>query len=123
MNLTWKEKEAMAQKMRHDVRTAQHKYLRVVEQTKTDKAKDDRIQRLEAQVSQLNDENETLKNQLKDAEDKLKDFKGETSQTKEWKKRRYDTIFKLNSGRQTNVKESTLENFDIKYNNETNKYY
>ena len=46
-NSTWKQKETMANKMRHDPRTAQHKYLRVVEKTKTDKAKDEIIKQLE----------------------------------------------------------------------------
>ena len=47
-SLTWKEAEAMAQQMRHDPRTAQHKCSLAIEKTKTAKAKHDRIKQLEA---------------------------------------------------------------------------
>ena len=122
-NMTYAEKRELARKMRNSVEVQQHKYVKVVEKTETDKAKDERIKDLEEQVKELVCKNEELKNSLTDVEDKLKDFKGENSKTQEWKKRRYDVIFKLSSNRQKNVKESTLEKFDIKYNSETNKYY
>ena len=103
-NLTFAQKRELARKMRNSVEVQQHKYLKVVEKTETDKAKDKRIKELEDKVKQLVSENEELKQEIQDSKDKLQDFKGENSKTQEWKKRRYDVIFKLNTGRQKNVK-------------------
>ena len=71
----------------------------------------------------LNDENEKLQNELNELKDKFKDWKGENSTTKEFKKRRYDILYKLNKGIQSNVKEGTLDKFNIRRDSETGKYY
>ena len=122
-NLTYEEKKKLANQMRHSVDTQQLRYLKVFSKEKDDKIKHNRIKELEEQVRKLNSENTDLRKQIEDSETKLRDFKGESSKTAEWKKRRYDTIFKLSKGLQQNVKESTLEKYDIKYNNDTGKYY
>ena len=122
-NMKYAEKRELARKMRHDPQTAQQKYLLVLSKTKTDKAKDDRIKELEKMNKELNDKVAQLEKQLEDTEIKLRDTKGEASQSSEWKKKRYDIIYRLNKGINKNVKEKTLEKYDIQYNSDKNEYY
>ena len=122
-NLTWKEKEVMASKMRNSPSVAQHKYLKVIEKTKTETAKDDRIKELEEQNKKLNEENEKLKQDLKDNKKEFEEYKGDFSKSDEWRKRRYDVIYKLNHNLQSSVKEATLDKYNIKYNEHKREYY
>ena len=122
-NLNWKEKETMASKMRHDPRTAQHKYLKVLEKTKTETAKDERIRELEEQVKKLTEKLKNMENEKDKINDKVNNLKDEKQGDPVWRKRRYDVVFRLNKGIQKNIKESTLEKIDIKYNKDTGKYY
>ena len=122
-NLTYAQKQEMASKMRHDVRTQQHKYLYVVSREKSNVEKDKRIQDLEEQVKKLNEENEKLKQDLKNNKKEFEEYKSDYSKSAEWRKRRYDVIYKLNNNLQKNVKESTLDKFNIKYNEDRKEYY
>ena len=122
-SLTYKEKETMARKMRHSVETAQHKYLKVVSQEKTDKAKDERIKQLEDEVKQLNEKLSNLEKERDELKNEVKTVKDEQPKDPKWRKQRYDILYKLQNNIQKTVREETLNKFNIKYNNETGKYY
>jgi len=111
-NKTLKDKEKLSKTMRHSVMTAQRNYLKVFDDEKVvDDKKNNTI---------LTQENEILKNKLVNCENenKLTDA--------QFNKRRRDIIYKanrkINEGGKYIIKESTLKEYNIKYDEETKKY-
>ena len=121
--MTYAEKTKLAQKMRHTVTTAELRYFKLLNKDSDESLKDKRIKELEEMNKELNDKVAQLEKQLEETEIKLRDTKGEVSQSSEWKKKRYDIIYRLNKGINKNVKEKTLEKYDIKYNSDKHEYY
>ena len=121
--LTFAEKDKLAQKMRHSVHTAELRYYKLLSRDSDDKVKDNRIKELEEQVKVLTEKLTNIENDKSNLKEEVNNLKDEKPKDPEWRKRRYDVIFRLNRKIQKDIKESTLEKFDIKYNKDTGKYY
>ena len=105
-NRTLKSREILANQMRHSVETAQRNYRKVIEEKPIEKP---------VEVDQLKLENEVLNNKLLncETENKLNDV--------QYNKRRRDIIYKVNI-KGVQPKESTLNKYNIKYDDNQNKY-
>ena len=103
-NKTMASREKLALQMRHSVMTAQKNYRKIIEENPTEKP-----------VEELKLENEILNNKLTncESENKLTDAK--------YNKRRRDIIFKVNNKGVT-PKESTLDKYNIIYDDIKEKY-
>lgn len=108
-NKTLTKKESLSTSMRHSVLTAQRNYLKVFDENdKVDAQLDDKIKTIKT-------ENETLKNKLENCtnEHELTDA--------QFNKRRRDVIYKANL-KKSEIKDSTLAKYKIKFDDTSNKY-
>ena len=99
-----KQKEDLANKMRHIVLTAQTNYLKV-SNTESKKDKEDLINSLQNEIYNLKNNNTQI-----DINDK------------KYKKQRYDIIYKLNTIKGSKPRENTLINYNITYDPINKKY-
>jgi len=114
-NQTMQKKTKLAHQMRHSVDTAQRNYLKVF-----DNEHDENNDPVE-----LKNKNEELlleiaKLQRLIKETPLKENNIKNEDTKLYKKRRSDIIYRLNKG--TKPREQTLKKYNIKYDDEQKKY-
>jgi hypothetical protein len=108
-NKTLTKKESLSTSMRHSVLTAQRNYLKVFDENdKVDAQLDDKIKTIKT-------ENETLKNKLENCtnEHELNDA--------QFNKRRRDVIYKAKL-KKSEIKDSTLAKYKIKFDDTSNKY-
>jgi len=115
--LTYKQKENLAHKMRHSVNTQAKNYFKLIEEDEKPTAADEIINTLKKELTILRVEN----NKLKDENDELKKLTQLTKDTPEYNKKRRDIIYNGNKGKK--VKYTTLEKYNIKYDETTKKYY
>ena len=103
-NRTLKSREILAKQMRHSVETAQRNYRKVIEEKP-----------VENECEEIKLENEVLNNKLSNCETENK------SNDVQYNKRRRDIIYKVNI-KGVQPKESTLNKYNIKYDDNQKKY-
>ena len=96
-----KERDALALQMRHSTGTAMRNYFKLADETPEEK---------EHTVT-------TLQNELYEVKTNCEN---DTSNDKEYKKKRRDVVYTLNKG--SKPRETTLQKYNITFNKETNKY-
>ena len=112
--ISFKQKEELANKMRHSILTANKNYFKLIEDDKPSD-RDEEIQQLKKEIELLKIEN----NKLKIENNKLNELDTNTS---EYKKRRRDVISYANKNNKS-IKQNTIDKYDIKYDEQLKKYY
>lgn len=112
--ISFKEKENLANQMRNSVLTASKNYFKLTEDDKP-LNRDEEMEQLKKEIELLKIEN----NKLKIENNNLKELDKNTS---EYKKRRRDLLLYYNKHKKI-IKENTKDKYNIKYDEETKKYY
>jgi len=115
--LNYKQKEDLAHKMRHSVATAAKTYFKLIERDDNPTQKDETLDTLKQEIELLRIEN----NKLKAENEELNNLRVLNKDSPEFKKKRRDIIYNGNNGKK--VKDTTLNTYDIKFDETTKKYY
>jgi hypothetical protein len=109
-NLTYESREKLSKNMRHSTETAQRNYRKI---NKVDTITD---------IEELREENKKLKIEIQELKKQINDNDNLNNNVddKIIKKRRRDILYKLNKG--FNVKEQTIKSYDIKYDDQLDKF-
>jgi len=114
--ISFKQKEELAHKMRHSILTASKNYFKLTE--------DDKPTNVNEEIEQLKKEIELLKienNKLKVENENIKQLHEPDINSSDFKKKRRDIILYANK-KGTTIKDSTLEKYNIKFDETTKKY-
>lgn len=109
-NLKFGDRDKLSKIMRHSTTTAQRNYNKVFRTNIINNDEDDIYKNIKDELGKLKNENESLKNKLKET-DKAITF---NLDNKQYKKRRNDVLYNLNTkGR--SPRETTLKEYNITY--------
>ena len=108
---SYKNKQELAQKMRHSIATAEKNYFKILTHNKPKINDNEEIKELKKEIELLKIQNNELKQQL----DKYKETETE------YKKKRRDIIYNANK-KNIKPKEETINKYNIKYDDEIGKY-
>ena len=115
--ISFKQKEELANKMRHSVLTASKNYFKITE--------DEKPLERDEEIEQFKKEIELLKIEINKLKLENQNFKLEIEpdiNTTEFKKKRRDVILYANKNG-SSIKDNTMDKYNIKYDETTKKYY
>jgi hypothetical protein len=106
-NITYNDKQKIADRLRHSPNTASLRYYKIVENNNNKSSEEDNI-----------------KKQLEECKLKLEEFETNSKIiTTPFKKLQNDYLYKLNKGKIRKVNNIYMEKYNIKFDDKTNKYY
>ena len=109
-NKTFKKREDLSKQMRHSHYTASKNYLKVFPKPA--------FEEKDLEIEHLRKENDLLQQKILDLEEKVRSYEPDD---RLFRKRRQDVLYTLNK-KQGNPKEDTLQKYNIKLDESSNKY-